>query len=107
MKLPENIEGFIKAQNESDSTAFANYFTEHATVSDEGSSYSGREEIKQWIQAATERYNMQLTPIDFTQTGSKGKLTVKVSGTFPGSPVVMNYHLELDGSSIGSLKITD
>lgn len=107
MKLPENIEGFIKAQNESDSTAFANYFTEHATVSDEGSSYSGREEIKEWIQAATEKYNMQLTPVDFTQTVSKGKLTVEVSGTFPGSPAVMNYHLELDGSSIGSLKITD
>jgi hypothetical protein len=50
---------------------------------------------------------MQLTPIDFTQTGSKGTLTVEVSGTFPGSPAVMNYHLELDGYSIGSLKITD
>ena len=107
MKLPENIAGFIKAQNELDSTAFANYFTVQATVFDEGSSYSGREEIKQWIQAAIEKYNMQLTPIDFTQTGSKGKLTVEVSGTFPGSPVVMNYHLELDDSSISSLKITD
>jgi ketosteroid isomerase-like protein len=107
MTLPENIEGFIKAQNESDSAAFANYFTEHATVFDEGSSYSGREEIKHWIQASTEKYNMQLTPIDFTQTGSKGTLTVEVSGTFPGSPAVMNYHLELDGYSIGSLKITD
>ncbi len=107
MKLPENIAGFIKAQNELDSTAFANYFTVQATVFDEGSSYSGREEIKQWIQAAIEKYNMQLTPIDFTQTGSKGKLTVEVSGTFPGSPAVMNYHLELDGPSINSLKITD
>ena len=107
MKLPENIEGFIKAQNELDSKAFANYFTAYATVSDEGSSYSGREEIRQWIQEASEKYNMQLTPIDFTQTGSKGKLTVEVSGTFPGSPAVMDYHLELDGPSISSLKITD
>jgi hypothetical protein len=107
MKLPENIEGLVKAQNDLDSTAFASYFTEHATVSDEGSSYSGRAEIKQWIQKATEKYNMQLKPIDFDQTGSKGKLTVEVSGTFPGSLAVMNYHLELDGSSISSLKITD
>ena len=107
MKLPENIAGFIKAQNDLDSITFANYFTACATVSDEGSSYSGREEIKQWIEAATEQYNMQLTPIDFTRTGSKAKLTVEVSGTFPGSPIVMNYHFELDGSSISSLKITD
>ena len=107
MKLPENIEGVIKAQNDLDSTAFTNYFTEHATVSDEGSSYLGREEIKGWIQEAMEKYNMQVTPIDFTQTGSKGTLTVEASGTFPGSPAVMNYHLELDGTSICSLKITD
>jgi hypothetical protein len=107
MKLPENIEGFIKAQNDLDSTAFSDYFTEHAAVSDEGSSYSGRKEIKSWIQEAAEKYNMQLTPIDFSQTGSKGKLTVEVSGTFPGSPLVMNYHLEMDGSLISSLQITD
>lgn len=107
MKLPENIEGFIKAQNDLDSTAFANYFTENATVSDEGSSYSGREEIREWMQEATEKYNMQMTPIEFKQAGSKGTLTVEVTGTFPGSPAVMNYHLELEGSFISSLKITD
>lgn len=106
MKLPENIEGFIKAQNEADSTAFANYFTEHATVSDEGSSYSGREEIKGWIEEATKKYNMHTKVIDFTQTGTKGTLTVEASGTFPGSPLVMNYHLEMDGTLISSLRIT-
>ncbi len=106
MKLPENIAGFIKAQNEADSIAFASYFTEHATVSDEGSSYTGREEIKQWIQEATERYNMQVTPVDFTQTGTKGTLSVEASGTFPGSPAVMHYHLDFDNAFISSLKIT-
>ncbi|MHA4740811.1 hypothetical protein [Dyadobacter sp. MSC1_007] len=30
MKLPENMAGFIKAQNEADSAAFASYFTAHA-----------------------------------------------------------------------------
>ncbi|WP_026629045.1 nuclear transport factor 2 family protein [Dyadobacter alkalitolerans] len=106
MKLPSNIEGFIRAQNNLDSTAFAAYFTEHATVSDEGSSYSGRAEIIKWIQEATEKYNMQLKPIDFIQSGSKGKLTVEVSGTFPGSPAVMHYHLGFDEKLISSLKIT-
>ncbi|MBB5284902.1 hypothetical protein HNQ92_003050 [Rhabdobacter roseus] len=106
MKLPENIEGFIQSQNELDSTVFANYFTEQATVFDEGSSYSGRDEIKQWIQQATEKYSMQLKPLNFNQIGSKGKLTVEVTGTFPGSPAVMQYHFEWDGPAIRSLKIT-
>ncbi|WP_342088143.1 nuclear transport factor 2 family protein [Dyadobacter sp. OTU695] len=106
MELPKNIDGLIKAQNEADSTTFASFFTEHATVVDEGSSYTGREEIKQWIQEATEKYNMQTKIIDFTQTGERGALTVEASGTFPGSPAVMHYHLSLDGTLISSLRIT-
>lgn len=106
MKLPDHIEAFIKAQNELDSAVFAGHFTEQATVSDEGSSYSGRTEIKQWIQQATEKYNMRLKPVSFDQNGSKATLTVEVTGTFEGSPAIMRYHLELDGASINSLKIT-
>jgi len=54
MKLPENIEALVKAQNDSDSTTFAEHFTADATVFDEGSSYSGRNQIKNWIQQTTE-----------------------------------------------------
>lgn len=106
MKLPNNIEGLIQAQNNSDSTTFATYFTENASVSDEGSTYSGRKEIEQWIQQAMEKYTMQLTPVDFDQAGTSIILTVEVTGTFPGSPAIMQYHLELDDTLIGSLKIT-
>jgi ketosteroid isomerase-like protein len=106
MKLPENIAGFIKAQNDADSTAFTSFFTEDATVFDEGSSYTGRDEIKHWIQEATEKYNMQVAPIDFTQNGTKGTLSVETTGTFPGSPAVMQYHLDMENALISSLKIT-
>jgi hypothetical protein len=106
MKLPENIEGLINAQNELNSTAFAEYFTQDATVSDEGSSYSGRTEIKQWIQQATEKYHMQLKPIHFNQNGSLAELAVEVTGTFPGSPLLMQYHFELDGTQISALRIS-
>ncbi|WP_031530874.1 nuclear transport factor 2 family protein [Dyadobacter crusticola] len=106
MQLPENIEGLIKAQNEADSSTFADYFTEQATVFDEGSSYTGKSEIKQWIEEAIEKYKMQSKVIDFTQTGSKGTLIVEASGTFPGSPAVMHYHLDFDNAFISSLKIT-
>lgn len=106
MKLPNNIEGLIQAQSNSDSATFATYFTENATVWDDGSSYSGRKEIEQWIQTAMKKYTMQLTPIDFDQTGTSAALTVEVAGSFPGSPAVMQYHLELDDTLISSLRIT-
>ncbi|GAB3994229.1 nuclear transport factor 2 family protein [Spirosoma daeguense] len=106
MKLPENIDGLINAQNDQNSTAFAEYFTQEATVSDEGFSYSGRSEIKQWIQQAAEKYNMQIKPLHFNQNGSLAELTVEATGTFPGSPAVMKYHLELDNLQISSLRIS-
>ncbi|MGM9509024.1 nuclear transport factor 2 family protein [Larkinella sp. GY13] len=105
MKLPGTIESLIKAQNDLDSAAFAAHFTEEATVSDEGSSYVGRTEIKQWIQQATQKYQMQLQPLDYNQTGTVADLTVEVTGTFDGSPAVMHYHLDLAGSFIRSLRI--
>ncbi|WP_420149055.1 nuclear transport factor 2 family protein [Spirosoma sp.] len=106
MKLPATIEGFVQAQNEQDFPGFTDYFTDNATVSDEGHTYSGKAAIKQWIQQATEKYQMQAKPIDYQQTGLKAVLTVEVTGTFPGSPAPMQYHLDLDGTLIRSLMIS-
>lgn len=106
MKLPINIEGLVKAQNEQDSDAFAQFFTDTATVADEGHSYSGRDEIRQWIRDAFNKYHMQLNPIDFQQQQSNAILTVEVSGTFPGSPAIMHYHLQLEADRIVALRIT-
>ncbi|OUJ68390.1 hypothetical protein BXP70_28040 [Hymenobacter crusticola] len=106
MNLPTTIEGFVQAQNERDSASFSHYFTADATVSDEGHTYSGRAEIREWIQQATEKYQMQTRPINYQQSGASAILTVEVAGTFPGSPAVMQYHLELDNSLISSLRFT-
>ncbi|WP_439558121.1 nuclear transport factor 2 family protein [Dyadobacter sp.] len=106
MQLSETIAGLIQTQNEADSAAFANYFTENATVHDEGATHTGKAEIRQWLEKAIEKYKMQSKIIDFTQTGSKGTLIVEASGDFPGSPGVMHYHMEFDGELISSLRIT-
>jgi ketosteroid isomerase-like protein len=106
MTLPATIAGFVQAQNEQDSARFAHYFTANATVSDEGHTYSGRAQIRDWIQQAAAKYHMQATPIDYHQLGVSAILTVEVTGTFPGSPAVMQYQLELEDSLISSLRFT-
>lgn len=65
MQLPATIEGFVQAQNEQNSTRFSHYFTVNATVYDEGHTYSGRDEIREWIQQATKKYQMQTKPVDY------------------------------------------
>ncbi|GAB3319963.1 hypothetical protein GCM10027299_13160 [Larkinella ripae] len=63
--------------------------------------------MKPWIQQTTPKNQMRLNLKDFPQTGSKAVLTVEVTGTFPGSPAVMQHHFELTHALIRSLRITE
>jgi hypothetical protein len=106
MNLPDVIKDFVDAQNDFDSTAFANCFSETAIVYDEGKTHTGKTEIKTWIEKATKEYNAKTKPLSFDSDAKKGYLKAEVSGTFPGSPLVLTYNFEFDGGYIGSLKIS-
>src|SRR5882757_7634732 len=106
MNFPDVISKLLQAQKDFDSTAYANCFSESAVVFDEGKTYHGRNEIRQWIKNANEKYHTILDPIEFTANGKTKILTAKVSGTFDGSPAVLKFHFELNSNAIESLKVT-
>lgn len=103
MNLPKVVTELVKAQNDFDSIAYANCFTETAVVVDEGKTHYGRKEIEHWIAQANKQYQATMQPIEY----SEAELTLKteVSGTFPGSPVIMIYQYEFKDGLIQSLKI--
>lgn len=105
MKLPNVISELVKAQNEFDSTAYANCFTENAEVFDEGKTHNGKSEIENWIDKANKEYEATMKPIDYNE--SENILSAETSGKFPGSPIVLKYHFQLSEGYIQSLKITD
>ncbi len=106
MKLPILIERFVATQNDQDSQAYTECFTDQAIVHDEGRTHTGKEEIRLWIEDANERYQSKMKPLGYEASGSKGILTAEVSGTFPGSPIVLKFHLGLKDSLIDSLNVT-
>ncbi len=106
MNLPAVIAALVQAQNNLDHIAYADCFGKTATVDDEGKTYNGKAEIRQWIQQANEQYKTRMEPLDLAETGSNAVLTAKVSGTFEGSPAVLKYHMELADGLIRSLKVT-
>lgn len=106
MKLPAIITELVNAQNSQDSVAYADCFTSDATVFDEGHDHQGREEIKAWIESANSKYQALMEPIEYSESEGKAELTAKISGTFPGSPVVLKYNMEIVEGLIRSLKIT-
>ena len=106
MNLPKVLSNLVKAQNDFDSAAYADCFSETAVVFDEGKTHTGREEIEHWIDDANKRYKAVMNPVALEEKGNESFLKAEVSGDFPGSPIVMTYHLQIADELIQSLKIT-
>lgn len=106
MNLPKVIDELVQAQNNFDSAAYANCFSETAVVFDEGKTHNGRKEIEQWIADANERYQAVMKPVSLKENEKESLLKAEVSGNFPGSPIIMTYHLQIADDLIQALKIT-
>ncbi len=106
MNLPEVVADLVEAQANFDSVAYANCFSETAVVFDEGKTYKGRTEIQQWIANANKKFKTVMKPIEFTQTDTSCVLLAEISGSFEGSPLVLNYTFVLRDGLIQSLRIT-
>ena len=106
MKLPAIIRDLVNAQNSSDFKAYAACFTTDATVFDEGHDHQGKEEIKAWIESATLKYQTVIEPKEYLEVDDQAVLTTNVSGTFPGSPIVLKYTMEFAEGLVRTLKIT-
>lgn len=104
MNLPNIITALVNAQNQYDSHSYADCFTDNAVVFDEGKTYNGKTEIENWISNANNEYKTIMKPLDYNE--KENILSAEISGTFPGSPAVLNYHFELNNGLIQSLKIT-
>jgi ketosteroid isomerase-like protein len=103
MNLPNAVTELVKAQNNFDSAAYANCFTETAVVFDEGKTHNGRTEIKDWIDKANKEYQATMKPLDYSE--AEQTLKAEVAGNFPGSPAILTYYCEFEDGLIRSLKI--
>lgn len=107
MKLPIILQEFLKAQELFDSIAFANCFSEHASVFDEGKIYTGKEEVKQWNEKSNNEYQTLFEVMDFSVKDNMKILKINISGSFEGSPVVLNFHFRIENGLITALAITE
>lgn len=106
MNLPKVITDLVNAQNSFDSIAYANCFSENAVVFDEGKTHNSRKEIEDWIADSNERYQAKIKPVGYQENETESIFKAETSGNFPGSPIVLNYHLVIGDGLIQSLKFT-
>lgn len=104
LDLPKAIANYFVADKDGAET-LSQCFTEDAVVKDEGQTYNGRAEIKEWKARASEKYQYTSEPLTLDQEDRKAVVTSRLTGNFPGSPVNLRFFFELDGDKIRSLEI--
>ncbi|WP_343694308.1 nuclear transport factor 2 family protein [Flavobacterium sp.] len=106
MNFPQVIKDLVNANNDFDSTAFADCFSETAIAFDEGKTHTGKADIKNWIEKAMKEYSASMKPVDFEGDAEKGILKAEISGNFPGSPLILTYDFKFQNEKIESLRIS-
>lgn len=95
---------FTSVMNAHDTNAFVSCFSPDAVVEDEGHTHRGLVEIREWIQTAFDTAHPVLTVQESWEKADQAWMRGPVAGTFPGSPVVLDYHLDLSGGVIRHLR---
>jgi SnoaL-like protein len=80
-------------------------FSRDAAVHDEGQCHQGTSAIRTWIEETTRKYNPFVEPLRSEEKAGRHFVTARVSGTFPGSPVELDYVFTLRNQHIVNLEI--
>ena len=96
---------YFEAANGFNSAEASLCFTEQALVHDESHDHIGRDAIRAWVQDTSEKYRPKFELKHYQMDGNDILLTVKISGTFPGSPIELDYKIILEDGLISKLII--
>jgi ketosteroid isomerase-like protein len=105
MNLPITIRSYIDASNAHDVNSILVCFNEDAVVRDENATHRGKIEIERWVRTTIEKYNFQFKPLSSQERDNEIVVSVEISGTYPGSPISLDYHFAIARDKIASLTI--
>jgi len=104
-QLPKPIAAYYAAEKALDFTALGLCFQVNGTVRDEGSVRTGRDAIAAWKAEAKAKYRHETEIVDFHEQDGAYFVSTRVSGPFPGSPVLLTQKFTLADDEILSLEI--
>jgi ketosteroid isomerase-like protein len=104
-QIPEIIETYFRASNADDIDGLVSCFSMDAAVIDENETHRGAAAIKAWSVNVRTKYKFKAQVLRATQKPGAIVVTAKLSGTFPGSPIDLDFKFALKGNEISSLEI--
>ena len=103
--LTPPVSTYFAARNAHDGAATADLFAEGGRVHDERNDHRGREAIQAWAEETSGKYRMTQTPRTVREEDGATVVTAEVSGTFPGSPIELEFRFVVEGERIRELRI--
>ena len=105
LDLPDVIATYWAAANAGRIEEASACFSRDAAVHDEGQCHQGTSAIRTWIEETTRQYHPIVEPLRSEENAGRHFVTARVSGTFPGSPVELDYVFTLRDQHIINLEI--
>jgi hypothetical protein len=105
LNLPEVVTRYFAAANSFDAARAAECFAADAMVKDENRDYIGPDAIRGWVAETSRKYQPTFTLIRASAKDGHISLSVAVSGRFPGSPVTLDFAMQLRDGKIATLTI--
>ena len=105
LNVPKPVADYLAAEQAKDAERVLLCFTAKGLVHDEGQDYRGRDAIRQWKQAADEKYRYTMQPLSAQTHGNEVTVRARLTGDFPGSPVELIYFFKVSNDNIASLEI--
>jgi len=103
--LPATLTRYFEATNRQEVAVATGCFARVAVIEDQFGRYRGRDAIQEWVAETSRKYAPTMLPIREIPTDADVGLTVSVSGQFPGSPVMLDFHFRLSSGKITALMI--
>jgi hypothetical protein len=103
--LPPPVDLYVRIENSGDVDALSECFASDATVRDEDRVYEGVAAIKEWKADTKKKYKHTVVPLEVARRDGKTVLKARLSGSFPGSPVTLEFSFVLVDGKIASLEI--
>jgi len=103
--LPKPVEAYFSAENAGRPDDLAACMAADAVVFDEHQTYRGLAAIKKWKTETKAKYNHVIVPLEMQERDGRIVIKSRLTGSFPGSPITLEFAFTLDGDKIKLLKI--
>jgi ketosteroid isomerase-like protein len=105
-QLPESISRYLVAHQARDLDVAIGYYTEDAVVVDEGNTYRGPQQIRDWLATAATEYTYTVELTGARRIDEDHYVAIHhLEGDFPGGVVDLQFTFALHDGQISALTI--